>query len=60
MDLSACGHAQAGVDHHAFAVDVGDFQVLGFLESQSTGIHGAEEDVVLGRLHTSERLPDFL
>jgi hypothetical protein len=28
--------ATVDVDHHALAVDVGDFQVLGFLESEPT------------------------
>jgi hypothetical protein len=52
--------APVDVDHHAFRVNVGYFQVLSFLEPQTTGVHGAEEGVVLGSLDTSEQLPDFL
>ena len=31
-----------------------------FLESEATGVDGAEEGVVVGGLHTSEQVPDFL
>ncbi len=52
--------ALVDMDHHALAVDVGDFKVLGFLESEATGVDGGEEDVVLKGVHTGKDALDLL
>jgi hypothetical protein len=47
------------VDHHARAVDIGDFQVKTFVESEATGVYGREIGVVLKGADTSEESLDL-
>ena len=35
------------MDHFALAVDIGDLQMLGFLQSQTAGVDGGEEGAVM-------------
>lgn len=40
---------------HAVAVEVGDLEVLGFLELQPAGVDGGEEGVVVGGAYTDDK-----
>jgi hypothetical protein len=34
------------MDHHALAVDIGDFEMARFVKAQAAGVDGGEKDVV--------------
>jgi hypothetical protein len=44
------------VDHHALAVDIGDFDMAGLIETQATGINSGEKDVVGGSFDLSQKV----
>ena len=48
------------VDHHALAVDVGDLQILGFLQAQATRVDRAQEGAVVRRSHAAQDRPHLL
>jgi len=46
-DVAVLGALTAvDMDHHALAVDIGDFEMPRFVKAQATGVHGGEKDVV--------------
>jgi len=45
--------AAMDVDHHALAVDVGDLQMLRFLQAKATRVDRAQEGVVMRRTHAA-------
>lgn len=46
-DVAVLGALTAvDMDHHALAVDVGDFEMPRFVKAQATGVDGGEKDVV--------------
>ncbi len=47
------------VQHHPLAVDIGDLQMLGFLQAQTAGIDGGEEGVVMRGAYAAQEPPDF-
>ena len=49
--------APVHVDHHPWAVDVGDLQILRFLQAQATRVDRAQEGVVTGRPHAPQDGP---
>jgi hypothetical protein len=48
------------VDHHPIGIDVGDFQVKGFLQAQPAGVHRTEKSVVVRRSHAGQHRAHFL
>ena len=52
--------AAMDVDHHAGAVDVGDFQVEAFLQPEPAGIDRGEKGGVVDRADTAQRPADLL
>ena len=48
------------VDHHALAVDVGDLQILRFLQAQATRVDRAQEGAVMGGAHAPQDPPHLL
>jgi len=48
------------MDHHAGAVDIGDFEVETFVKSQAAGIDGREVGVVLEGFDLGKNASDFL
>ena len=46
-DVAVLGaFAAVDMDHHALAVDIGDFEMAGFVKTQAAGVDGGEKDVV--------------
>jgi len=35
------------MDHHSATIDIGDLEIKGFTKSQTTGIDGGEEDIIV-------------
>jgi hypothetical protein len=51
--------APVHMNHHAVAVDIRDFEIECFLESEATGVHGGEVGIVLEGLNAGKEAPDF-
>jgi hypothetical protein len=51
--------AAVDMDHHAPAVDVGDFEMAGFVKAQAAGVDGGEKDVVREVFHLGQNASDF-
>src|SRR5262245_36016879 len=51
--------AAVDVDHHALAVDIGDFEMAAFVKTQATGIDGGEIDVVVESFDVGQNTSDF-
>jgi hypothetical protein len=47
------------MDHHAGRVDIGDFEVEAFVESEAAGIDGGEIGVILGGFDLGQEAADF-
>jgi len=47
------------MDHHAFGVDIGDFEVEAFVESEAAGIDGGEIGIILEGFDLGEKTSDF-
>ena len=48
------------MDHHALAVDIGDFEMAGFVEAQAAGVDGGEKDVVGGSFDLGQKVSHFI
>ena len=51
--------AAVDVEHHPVAVDIGDLQMLGFLQAQPTSVDGGEESIVVRGARTPQEPADF-
>jgi hypothetical protein len=51
--------ASVDMDHHAGAIDIGDFEMESFLKSQAAGVHGGEIGMVVGGLDVGKNASDF-
>ena len=51
--------AAVNMDHHALAVDVGDFEVAGFVKAQAAGVDGGKKDVAGKVFDLSQNAADF-
>ena len=59
-DIAVLGaFAAMDMDHHALAVDIGDFEIQGFMKSQTAGVHGRKIDVVVEGFDVSQNASDF-
>ena len=47
------------MDHHAATVDIGDFKMESFMESQAAGIYGGEIGVILEGFDLGQNASDF-
>jgi len=47
------------MDHHAAAIDIGDFEVETFMESQAAGIDGGKIGIILEGFDLGENTSDF-
>jgi hypothetical protein len=52
--------AAVDMDHHAPAVDVGDFEVARFVKAQAAGVDGGEKNVVGGSFDLSQKAAHFI
>jgi hypothetical protein len=51
--------AAVDMDHHALTVDIGDFEVAGFVKAQAAGVDGGEKDVVGEVFDLGQKASDF-
>ena len=59
-DIAVLGAlAAVDMDHHALTVDIGDFEMAGFVEPQAAGVDGGEIDVVVEGFDVGQNASDF-
>jgi hypothetical protein len=59
-DITVLGAlAAVDMDHHALAVDIGDFEMAAFVKTQTAGVHGGQIDVVVEGFNVGQDTSDF-
>jgi hypothetical protein len=59
-DIAVLGAlAAVDMDHHALAVDIGDFEMEAFVKAQAAGVDGGEIDVVVEGFDVGQNTSDF-
>ena len=59
-DIAVLGAlAAVDMDHHALTVDIGDFEMAGFVKPQAAGIDGGEIGVVVQGFDVGQNATDF-
>jgi len=48
------------MDHHALAVDIGDFEMQSFVKPQAAGVHGGEINMVVEGFDVGQNVADFI
>ena len=48
------------MDHHAVAIDIGDFEIESFMKPEAAGIYGGKIGIVLEGFHLRQEFTDFL
>ncbi len=51
--------AAVDMDHHAGAIDIGDFEMESFVKSQAAGVYGGEIGIILGGFDVAKKASDF-
>ena len=60
QDVAVLGAlAAVDMDHHALAVDIGDFEMKAFVKTQAAGVDGGEIDVVVEGFDVGQNVSDF-
>lgn len=52
--------AAVDMDHHALAIDIGDFEIKSFVKPQTAGVDGAKIDVVVKGFDVGQNASDFI
>jgi hypothetical protein len=47
------------MDHHAGAIDIGDFEMESFVQSQAAGVDGGEVGIVVESFDVGKKASDF-
>jgi hypothetical protein len=47
------------MDHHAGAIDMGDFEMESFVESEAAGVDGGEVGIVVESFDVGKQASDF-
>ena len=59
-DIAVLGAlAAVDMDHHALTIDIGDFEMEGFVKPQAAGVDGGEIDVVVEGFDVGQKASDF-
>jgi hypothetical protein len=48
------------MDHHALTIDIGDFEMESFVESEAAGVDGGEIGVVVEGFDVGKKASDFI
>ena len=60
-DIAVLGALAAmDMDHHALAIDIGDFQMKSFVKAQTAGVDGGEIDVVVEGFDAGQNASEFI
>lgn len=60
LDVAVLGAlAAVDMDHHARAIDIGDFEMARFVKAQAAGVDGGEKDVVREVLDVGQNATDL-
>jgi hypothetical protein len=51
--------AAVDMDHHAGAIDIGDFEMESFVQSQAAGVDGGEVGIVVESFDVGKKASDF-
>jgi len=51
--------AAVDMDHHAGAIDIGDFKMESFVQSQAAGVDGGEVGIVVESFDVDKKASDF-
>ena len=59
-DIAVLGAlAAVDMDHHALAVDIGDFEMKAFVKPQTAGVHGGQIDVIVEGFDVRQNTSEF-
>jgi len=54
-----CALAPVDMDHHAVAIDIGDFEIECFMQPQTAGVDGGKVGIVLEGFNMGQDAADF-